>query len=47
MNVIGQFLEFSVHAPDIQDSLLSSEMGCTGMCHAAAHPPEALSGEGM
>jgi hypothetical protein len=31
-------------APEIQDALLSGQMRCTGMCHAAAHPPEALTG---
>ncbi len=31
-------------APEIQDALLSGQMRCTGMCHPAAHPPEALTG---
>ncbi len=31
--------------PDIQRALLTREMGCTGTCHPAAHPPEALTGE--
>ncbi len=31
--------------PDIQEALLTGEMGCTGTCHPAAHPPEALTGE--
>lgn len=30
--------------PDLQKQLLSREMGCTGICHPAAHPPEALTG---
>jgi hypothetical protein len=28
----------------VQAGLLSREMGCTGMCHPAAHPVEALNG---
>ncbi len=31
--------------PDIQKALVAREMGCTGVCHPAAHPAEALSGE--
>jgi hypothetical protein len=31
-------------APEIQTALLSGEMRCTGMCHPAGHPPEALTG---
>jgi ferredoxin len=31
--------------PDIQRALLDREMGCTGVCHEAAHPPQALEGE--
>ncbi len=31
-------------APEIQEALLSGQMRCTGMCHPAAHPPEALTG---
>ena len=30
--------------PDIQEALLSGEMGCAGLCHPSAHPPEALEG---
>lgn len=30
--------------PDIQQSLLSGEMGCTGMCHPPPHPEWALEG---
>ena len=30
--------------PEVQEALLSREMGCTGTCHPAAHPPEALLG---
>ncbi len=30
--------------PPIQAALLSGEMGCTGTCHPAAHPAEALMG---
>jgi hypothetical protein len=34
------------HQPrEIQDAVLSGQMRCTGMCHPAAHPPEALTGE--
>jgi hypothetical protein len=29
----------------VEESLLAGEMTCTGMCHPAAHPPEALTGE--
>jgi hypothetical protein len=31
-------------APEIQQALLSHQMGCTGTCHPAAHPPQALTG---
>ena len=31
----------------MEEALLSREMGCTGTCHPAAHPAEALSGEGL
>ena len=30
--------------PDTQQALFKREMGCTGICHAAAHPDEALNG---
>lgn len=30
--------------PDLQKSLLSGEIGCTGACHVDPHPPEALQG---
>ena len=30
--------------PDLQKQLLAREMSCTGVCHPAAHPPEALTG---
>ncbi len=30
--------------PGIQTSLLAGEIGCAGLCHASAHPPEALLG---
>jgi hypothetical protein len=30
--------------PDLQKQLLSREMGCTGVCHPAAHPESALGG---
>ena len=30
--------------PDLQQSLLSGEIGCVGLCHPAPHPPEALQG---
>lgn len=29
---------------EIQEALLRHEMSCTGTCHPAAHPPEALTG---
>ena len=29
---------------EIQEALLSGEMGCTGTCHPSAHPAEALAG---
>ena len=32
--------------PDLQKQLLSREMGCTGICHPAAHPEAALTGGG-
>ena len=31
---------------DLQAALVSREMSCTGTCHPAAHPPEALNGSG-
>lgn len=31
-------------APDLQAALLDRSMSCTGMCHPAAHPEEALHG---
>jgi hypothetical protein len=30
--------------PDLQEQLLSRELGCTGTCHPAAHPESALTG---
>jgi len=33
-------------APDLQAALLDHSMSCTGMCHPAAHPEEALKGGG-
>jgi hypothetical protein len=39
------FREQEAHRdPDLQKLLLSGEMGCTGVCHAEPHPPEALEG---
>ena len=39
------FREQEAHRdPDLQQSLLSGEIGCTGVCHAEPHPPEALEG---
>ncbi len=32
---------------EIQQWLVSRQMGCTGACHPAAHPAAALSGEGV
>ena len=41
------FRAVEVHqSPDVQQALLSHEMGCTGACHPAAHPPSALGGGG-
>ncbi len=41
------FRGVEVHATEeIQQALLSREMSCTGACHPAAHPAEALSGNG-
>lgn len=31
-------------APDLQEALLNRSMSCTGACHPAAHPTEALGG---
>ena len=43
-----RFRGVEVHATEgIAQALLSREMRCTGMCHPAAHPPEALSGKGI
>jgi len=30
--------------PDVQKALVAREVGCTGACHPAAHPPSALEG---
>jgi len=30
--------------PDLQQQLVTRELSCTGACHPAAHPPEALMG---
>jgi hypothetical protein len=30
--------------PDLQESLLTGEIGCVGVCHPDPHPPEALQG---
>ena len=41
------FRAVAVHQiPDIQESLRSRAMSCTGTCHPAAHPSEALAGPG-
>ena len=32
--------------PDLQKQLLAREIGCTGICHPAAHPEAALTGGG-
>jgi hypothetical protein len=32
--------------PDLQQALLSGELGCAGLCHPAPHPDEALEGAG-
>jgi hypothetical protein len=32
--------------PDLQKQLASRELGCTGICHPAAHPEESLRGGG-
>ena len=42
-----RFREVAVHATqEIQQALRSREMSCTGACHPAAHPAEALLGNG-
>jgi hypothetical protein len=39
------FREQETHRdPDLQQSLLTGEIGCVGLCHPAPHPPEALEG---
>lgn len=39
------FREQETHRdPGIQQSLLSGEIGCVGLCHPSPHPPEALEG---
>jgi len=39
------FRKVEEHQPlDVQQALLSGEMGCTGDCHDVAHPEEALMG---
>jgi len=44
----GRFRASAAHQlPDIQRALLAGDMGCSGACHPAAHPPEALTGEGL
>ncbi len=44
----ASFRGVEVHSSEgIAEALLAREMSCTGMCHPAAHPPEALSGQGM
>jgi cytochrome c nitrite reductase small subunit len=40
------FRRVSAHRlADVQRALLDGQMGCSGPCHPAAHPPVALSGE--
>lgn len=34
------------HDPDLQQALLSGEIGCAGVCHPAPHPEQALMGAG-
>lgn len=29
-------------APDLQEALMSGQMGCTGVCHPSAHPDDAI-----
>jgi len=42
-----RFRAVEAHQPmDIQQALIQREMSCTGLCHPAAHPPEALGGGG-
>ncbi len=41
----ARFRAVEAHQPlEIQQALLSREMSCTGTCHPAAHPEEALRG---
>ena len=43
----ARFRAVEAHAvEEIQQALMAREMSCTGACHPAAHPPEALSGNG-
>ena len=47
-NLLRVWRAVEAHATEeIVRALLSREMSCTGMCHPAAHPPEALSGKGI
>jgi hypothetical protein len=42
-----RFQAVEAHQPlDVQQALIRREMSCTGLCHPAAHPPEALGGGG-
>ena len=44
----ASFRGVEVHAAEgIAESLLSGDMSCSGTCHPAAHPAEALSGKGV
>jgi len=41
----ASFRDVEAHQdPDVQQALLSHTMACTGACHPAAHPEEALTG---
>ena len=41
----SRFRAVEIHRdPDVQKALVSREVGCTGACHPAAHPPSALEG---
>ena len=43
--IAGPFREAGAHHDlDLQEALLSGELGCTGKCHVVAHPEAALMG---
>jgi cytochrome c nitrite reductase small subunit len=43
----SRFRAVEMHqSPEVQQALVSREVGCTGACHPSAHPPSALGGGG-